>query len=176
MKNHVFIIAIAAIALGLYFILHSFIPVFSDQLKVAAVTAEQVFTWLSLGIGAMTAISYYLWGKKHRALGVIIGSVIASMGLLIFFKPTFGTLIFNGLLVILLFGSGVFKLLHLKRIQNQRLKIITGIAGVVSILVASVISIYFFKTAKYELLTFLALDITMSGAVLWHLAFADRQA
>lgn len=171
MKNNILAVAVSVILLGLFFILHSFIPVFADQLRAAAVTIEQIFTWLTIGVGAITATAYYFLGKKHRLLGTSIGAMIAAMGLLIFFKPAVGTLVFNGVLVALLLASGVFKLWHFRRIQTTRLKIVTAVAGVVSLAVAVIISVYFFSTAKYELLSFLALDIVMSGVVLWHLAF-----
>lgn len=174
MKNHAIILAVITLLLGVYFILHAFLPVLSDQLQAVALTVEEVFTTLSVAVGILTVLSYYFFGKKHRLLGMLIGLVMVLMGGLIFFKPTFGTLIFNTLIIALLAASGLFKLLQLKRITSRRLTLVTALSGMISLIVATVITLYFFKTAKYELLAFLALDISVSGVVLWHLAFHDK--
>lgn len=176
MTNKVLLIAVAIILLSLSFILYSFIPVATTQLDAAIDSSEQVFTWATIAVGAITALLYYAFGTTHRILGSSVGVIIFIIGLLLFLKPAFGNDIVNILLAVLLFGSGLFKLSRVPRITVKRLKWLTIVSALVSIGVACIAVIYFFGSAKYELITFLAIDIFVSGFILLHLAFSDRQA
>lgn len=170
MKNRTVYLAIGIITIGLFFLIRSFFAPLSDELKTAAVTMEQIFTYSAIALGAVVTLFYYQFGKIHRLLGMIIGSSIFLLGILLVFKPTIGTDLINGLMALLLVASGVYKLWYARRILDRKLQIATGGAALVSISVAITCVVYFFTTAKYELLTFLIIDFIMGGVLLWHLS------
>lgn len=174
MKNRTVYLAVGIIAVGVLFLLRSFFAPLSDELKTAAVTAEQLFAYAAMGLGSITAILYAQLSKVHRILGASIGAFIFLLGLLLFLKPAFGTTLLNSLLALLLTASGVFKLLQVRRITSKKLRLTTTISALVSIAVAVLAVVYFFTTAKYELLSFLVIDFMMNGFILWHLATLNQ--
>ncbi len=176
MKNSAFIAAVGVIVLGLYFILHSFLPVAYVQIEAAIASSEELFMWSTIAIGAITALFFYTFTSEHRLLGMAVGITIFTVGLLLFLKPTLGSRLADALLVALLLASGLFKLSKISQIQPSRLKWLTIGSGVISIIVAAVTAFYFFSAATYDLIAFLAIDFCVGGFVLLNLSFHNPKA